>query len=130
MKRKEIKENIIEFSKPIVLKDGRCINKNFSSVDIYQMIFYLKRNVLISEWLANYILMRKNFMHLPYCIFISVCICPVVLLSLPIAVLLFPNLRVSLKPFVTLYSELPHSVALLLFLIVLTAVFLFPMKKS
>ena len=121
--KKQYDELLGQLKKTTLMKDKKFTNYG---ITFRQLLFYDKYGIRI----PNYIDRRLEITHIVTSYFISCIILIIILLITPLIVKVHPKFQAQLKSIVCEYFVFPYLAVLLLFLFVLTIVFLFPRQRS
>lgn len=121
--KKQYDELLGELKKSPLTKDKKFVDHG---ITFGQLLFYEKYGIRI----PNYIDRRLEITHIVTSYFISCIILIIILLIIPLIVKVHPKFQAQLKSIVYEYFVFPYLAVLLLFLFVLTIVFLFPKQRS
>lgn len=121
--KKQYDELLGELKKSPLTKDKKIVDHG---ITFGQLLFYEKYKIRIPK----YIYRRLEMHYIKVTFLISLIITAFILLLILLSELILQRLQLSLKGFVNEYFVFPYLAVLLLFLFVLTIVFLFPKQRS
>lgn len=121
--KKQYDELLGQLKKSTLIKDKKFVDHG---ITFGQLLFYEKYGIRI----PNYIDRRLEITHIVTSYFISCIILIIIFLIIPLIVKVHPKFQAQLKSIVYEYFVFPYLAVLLLFLFVLTIVFLFPRQRS